>query len=205
MAGASTKKRQEDDFYPTPPEVTAALMIQETDYLYDYRHIIGRGGAIWEPACGDGAISKVVENYGFEVHSTDLRDRGFGQGGRDFLKETTPLARQIITNPPFNLAERFIRHGRAIGCLYQAYLLKATFFHAQTRYALFCEYPPARIYPLLWRADFLGLKSPTMECAWFVWDDEDYVGETLYRPLPRPGDGGTLSLFDERPEQEGEI
>jgi len=37
-------------------------------------------GSIWEPACGDGAISKVLLAAGFDVVSTDLIDRGFGTG-----------------------------------------------------------------------------------------------------------------------------
>jgi len=37
-------------------------------------------GQIWEPACGDGAISRVLEAAGYQVISTDLIDRGYGQG-----------------------------------------------------------------------------------------------------------------------------
>jgi hypothetical protein len=58
-------------------------------------------GSIWEPACGDGAISKVLEAAGYTVISTDLVDRGYGHGGHDFLKSETPLGRNIITNPPY--------------------------------------------------------------------------------------------------------
>jgi hypothetical protein len=58
-------------------------------------------GDIWEPACGDGAISKVLETAGYRVVSTDLIDRGYGAGGHNFLKSTKPLAKNIITNPPY--------------------------------------------------------------------------------------------------------
>ena len=34
------------------------------------------------------------------LNSIQPIDRGFGQGGCDFLKSTEPLARNIITNPP---------------------------------------------------------------------------------------------------------
>jgi hypothetical protein len=37
-------------------------------------------GNIYEPACGDGAISKVFINNGFDVYSTDLIYRNFGIG-----------------------------------------------------------------------------------------------------------------------------
>lgn len=38
--------REKDDFYPTPPAAVRALLSVETFE-----------GAIWEPACGDGAIA----------------------------------------------------------------------------------------------------------------------------------------------------
>ena len=63
------------EFYPTPPEATLALLSVERFE-----------GAIWEPACGQGHISKVIETAGHTVVSTDLaRCWNYGQGGRDFL------------------------------------------------------------------------------------------------------------------------
>jgi len=62
-------RRVSHDFYPTPPEAVRALLSVETFT-----------GSVWEPACGDGAISKVLIEAGFEVVSTDLIDRGFGTG-----------------------------------------------------------------------------------------------------------------------------
>ncbi|SFL43618.1 hypothetical protein SAMN04488036_11513 [Shimia haliotis] len=83
-------KRAAFEFYPTPPEAVRALLSVER---FD--------GSIWEPACGDGAISKVLIEAGYQVVSTDLIDRGYGQGGLNFLKSTKPLAKNIITNPPY--------------------------------------------------------------------------------------------------------
>ena len=57
--------RQEDDFYPTPAYVTQAL-------LDNYRFT----GEIWEPACGDGRMSKILEQYYSKVESSDLINRG---------------------------------------------------------------------------------------------------------------------------------
>lgn len=83
-------KRAAFEFYPTPPEATRALLSVEAFE-----------GDIWEPACGDGAISKVLEAAGYQVVSTDLIDRGYGAGGNNFLKSDKPLAKNIITNPPY--------------------------------------------------------------------------------------------------------
>ena len=46
-----------------------------------------------------------------DVVSTDLIDRGFGLAGVDFLLETTPRAKHIVTNPPYNCAEAFVARG----------------------------------------------------------------------------------------------
>lgn len=44
---------------------------------------------IWEPACGEGHISKVLAAHGYEVISTDLIYRGFGDPEPlNFLEET---------------------------------------------------------------------------------------------------------------------
>lgn len=77
------------DFYPTPPEGTRALLSVERF-----------AGSIWEPACGNGAISKVLLAAGYNVVSTDLIHRGFGTGGINFLTQTSTRGRNIITNRP---------------------------------------------------------------------------------------------------------
>ena len=40
-------------------------------------------GNIWECACGDGAMSKVMIENGYEVYSSDLIDRGYGNTPED--------------------------------------------------------------------------------------------------------------------------
>jgi hypothetical protein len=84
--------RAEDDFYATPFWVTEALL----------RHIRFRG-QIWEPCCGDGAMSTVFGRNGYKVVSTDIVDRGFGTSGVDFLAcRTVPEGcRSLVTNPPY--------------------------------------------------------------------------------------------------------
>ena len=57
--------RQKEDFYPTPRYVTEALL---DNYAFE--------GKIWEPACGDGRMSKVIEERYDDVYSSDLIDRG---------------------------------------------------------------------------------------------------------------------------------
>jgi len=85
-----SKGRAIDDYYPTPREATLALLGVETFQ-----------GTIWEPACGDGAISKVLEEQGLSVISTDVVDRGYGTAGIDFLLDFSTSSNHVITNPPF--------------------------------------------------------------------------------------------------------
>jgi hypothetical protein len=86
------------DFFPTPPWATYALIDNER-----FR------GEIWEPACGDGSMARVLEQTGCPVIATDLYDRGYGAAGYDFLRPTR-YADNIVTNPPYNSAEGVVRN-----------------------------------------------------------------------------------------------
>ena len=175
--GKASGARQDLDWYPTPDDVTRALLIA------DGRHM---PYSIWEPACGDGAMAEVLRGWGHDVFATDIVDRGYSgqRATADFFAVKTPMAHGLITNPPFSLAHQWIQHALALCPGYVALLTKSTFWHAGRRADLFESHPPAAVYPLLWRPDFLRLGAPTMEAAWNVWRPHD--GETIYRPLRRP-------------------
>jgi hypothetical protein len=85
-------QRKSRDFYATPAWVTGALL----------SHVRFRG-PIWEPCCGDGAMSSVLSAHGYQVVSTDIVNRGFGPPGVDVLEAQTVPRRcaSIITNPPY--------------------------------------------------------------------------------------------------------
>lgn len=160
-AGVFAKPRKEHDFYPTI-ERAPTLALLEAFGAEIPRHV-------WEIACGDGAMARVLVDYGWDVTATDLIDRGYGRGGVDFLQCRTLLAPAIATNPPFNLAPQFIRHAHALGVEWMAMLLKSQYWHAKTRLPLFREFPPNVHAPLTWRIDWTGEGRPTMECTWFIW------------------------------------
>lgn len=136
-------RRVAHDFYPTPPEAVRALLSVEAFE-----------GSIWEPACGDGAISKVLIAAGHDVVSTDLIDRGYGRGGQDFLKSERPLAKHIITNPPYGshgLADLFVRraliHCQKTGGSVAMLLNLRSLCHPE-RTKKFTKTPPTAIYAL---------------------------------------------------------
>ena len=178
--GNSKDDRRESDFYPTPPEVTHALM----------KFLKLDVSVVWEPACGDGHMSEVIKSYGHQVVSTDLRNTTYGNGGCDFL--TTNLqCDAIITNPPpFHIADKFIEH--AVPKAYTvAMLVKSQYWHAAKRIALYRDLPPAYILPLTWRPDFrfdqrvAGEKAnPLMDVMWVVW--RWFETDAKYIPLARP-------------------
>lgn len=53
----------------------------------------------------------VLEDYLFEVESSDLFDRGFGHTGFNFLERTELFEGSIITNPPYSLSDEFVKKG----------------------------------------------------------------------------------------------
>ena len=160
--------RQEDDFYPTPAYVTQAL-------LDNYRFT----GEIWEPACGDGRMSKILEQYYSKVESSDLINRGYGTAGVDFLASSREVD-NIITNPPFNLAFEFIVQGLRLSRRCLALLLPIRYLTGKRRAKLYHEFPPAKVIVIPNKVDFLGFGSPAMEFAWFVWE-KGFKGDPIIK------------------------
>lgn len=185
MAGGSpdpSRGRATDDFYATPDAVTRALAIEYADVL--------RGAAVWEPCAGDGAMMRTLLAEGVgKVVGSDINPQAPGIVKLDVFERTNlPLVQAVITNPPFFLAAEMIEH--ILGLVngppqLLAVVLKATFWHASSRFPLFRRHPPTTIHPLLWRPDFKNLGGPTMEIMWCVWERGNEL-ETAYVPLPHP-------------------
>lgn len=183
--GGGRVKRRLADLYPTHPAGTEALVRVEGERLRECPVIL-------EPACGPGMIAKLLEGHGFAVAATDLHDHGFGRPGLDFLtfaRGDVPVDAGLVTNPPYGdgLAEAFIRHAvTGLGLPYVAMLLKATFWHADGRRALFETCKPARIHPLGWRLDWSGKGSPPEEHSWNIWEGGPAKHCEVMPSLPRP-------------------
>ena len=166
LVGDKSDGRPKDDFYPTPPELVDDLVRKES--------FIGR---IWEPACGDGAISTRLIEHGYDVISTDLYDRGFGTSGIDFLATSEPLAPIIITNPPFKLATEFIRHAMMVLKIDKmALLLKLTALEGAERSRVLEQSNLRTVYVyrrrvLLTRNGEKQRGSGMIAFAWFVFDN----------------------------------
>lgn len=161
------------DFFPTPPWATHALIDNE-----DFR------GDIWESACGDGSMSEVLETTGNKVISSDLIDRGYGEGNHDFL-DSWRKAPNIVTNPPYNAAEGFVRSGVERAGKKFALLLRLAFLEGANRQrTIFTEAPPSRVWVFSERITFypagaVQKGTGTTAYAWFVWDKDAANGTEL--------------------------
>lgn len=167
----SNKERQKEDYYATPPIAVKKLL--DTG--------IKLSKNIWEPACGEGHISKVLEQYGYNVRSTDIINRGYGSETIDFLCEETPFIGDILTNPPFKTALSFCKHGlRLINDGSKVLLLlRLLFLEGKERGIFFKENPPKNVYVFSSRitcaknGQFQTLDGSTesgaLAYAWFEW------------------------------------
>ena len=161
------------DYFPTPRWATFALIENEKFT-----------GDIWECACGDGAMSRVLEETNCPVVSSDLYDRGFGEAGYDFLT-TERTADNIITNPPYNAAEGFVATGVKKANNKFALLLRLAFLEGANRArTIFSDLPPSRVWVFSERITFYPANaerkgSGTTAYAWFVWDKNAPSGTEL--------------------------
>ena len=184
--GASPNNpRIENDFYATQPKTVRALLD-----VFEFK------GSILEPACGMGHISKVLHEYypNNEIVSTDLIDRGYGQGGVDFLEyDYGRKFDNIITNPPFALAKEFVYRGLELANDKVAFLLKIQFLEGKKRSELFGNTPLKYVYSFSERQATLpnGAElnpktgkewSTVLFLAWFIWE-KGYEGEPILRWL----------------------
>jgi hypothetical protein len=166
------------DFFPTPEWATHALIDNEEF-----------AGTIWEPACGDGTMAEVLKRTGCPVEASDFYDRGYGEAGVDFL-HANRLADNIVTNPPYNSAEGFVRAGVAQSRRKFALLLRLAFLEGANRQkTIFAKTPPARIWVFSERITFypagaVQRGSGTTAYAWFVWDKQAIDRKTELKWLP---------------------
>lgn len=177
-----------NDLYQTPEEATRALLAAEQL----------PPGAIWEPACGPGAIVRVLRETGHEVYATDLVDYGLedSTAGVDFLMEygSSPyFIGSIVTNPPFKLAKQFVAHALTL-CPRVIMMLRLAFLESEGRRAILDNGMLARVHvfrnrlPRMHREGWTGkTTSSSIAFAWFVWDRQ-HTGPTELRRISWEGE-----------------
>ena len=166
-------KRSPNDYYPTPPPITEALLRREAF-----------PGRVADPCAGAGHIIQALKTFHYRTWSNEPYDHGteFRPDRRqDFLKikKLPPTVRSIVTNPPYRLAEEFIRKALSLGVEKHAWLLRIQFLESVTRYPLFHDHPPRRVRLFSRRVQVseMGLDNPVggmIMFAWFIWERGDY-------------------------------
>jgi len=196
-------RRQVDegpDFYPTPAWATEALL----------RHVKFQG-SIWEPCCGEGDMSEVLIKAGYKVFSSDKYDRGYGRR-QDFLSLTDSYKPfdNIVTNPPFAIAEDVLSHALVLARRKVCLLLRLAFLETHSRYHRFySKRPPSRVLVFaerlsMYPAGDKRTSGGTMAMAWFVWSNNitGKASTTLewiapgHKPGRRASETGSPGIFD---------
>ena len=165
--------REINDYYATNPKAIDSLVKN-----IDLPHVI------LEPACGEGHLSKRLEQLGHKVYSYDKIDRGYG-GVQDFffMEQLPEGVEAIVTNPPYKYATEFVLKSLellpegGLCCMF----LKTTFLEGKTRHErLFRNYPPLKMLQFIGRlgcaknGDFGKYSETAVAYAWYVWKKGNY-------------------------------
>lgn len=161
-------KRETNDYYATHPKAMQDLLKYETF-----------NNDIWEPACGEGNLSEVLKQNGYNVYSTDLIDRGYPDAIFDFLETDIKFDGDIITNPPFKYTTEFIL--KALESIHiggkVAMFLKINYLSGQKRFKeIYSKYPPSKVYVFTGRYACSknntpeGFKGSGVDYMWVIWE-----------------------------------
>lgn len=173
--------------YPTPIKLCEAV-VSRIDRDFDLPFKM----RILDPGAGDGVWGEAYRAYDdtCSVVGVELRQQQLNEAYIRWFDETDYLDWQlyqnfdlVIGNPPFNLAEEFIRHSLELlnDGGYLVFLLRSAFKATKKRYlGLFHEFPFIREYQLVERPSFKTNKqgkmaTDTIEYSIFVWQKGNYA------------------------------
>jgi len=147
--------RHPQDYYKTPEWCYEALQD-----LIDWERV----RSFLEPCCGDGRIVRWVNK---QEHVRIFQYGDIPQ--YDYFTHMYDSAHLCLTNPPYSLAEQFVRKSITDNqCTIM--LLRLGFLASQGRYQLFKTYPITGLYVLSRRPSFINGRTDNSEYAWFAWD-----------------------------------
>lgn len=176
------KKQTEFDFYETPKWATEkAVEAMLTD------GVLNKHDNIYEPCCGAGAISDILEIYGFEnLKKSDIQTADCIKGGKgiDVYDIEDEVCEVVFTNPPYdrmtkdNMLNEFLR----ISSKKVILLLNIFYLSSKDRKEMLENSCLRHIYIHSDRVTMYpyGEEKPknggTKMFAWYVWDKE-YKGK----------------------------
>lgn len=165
----SEEKRADSDYYATDPRALARLLKRFNAFQHK----------VWEPACGEGHLAKVLVEKKYQVKKSDIMVRSYPCEQIDFLNYNDEWDGDIITNPPYALATEFVLH--ALELLHPmnmaAFFLKIQFLETKRRYeTIFKKQPPKYVFVFRDRitvaknGDIKEFEKSSAVCyAWYIW------------------------------------
>ena len=169
-----------DDF-PTPPWATRALC--------ERLGPITCVQSVREPAANRGHMVKPLAEYFYKVEASDIHDYGVGFPQQDYLFGPPPDRTDwTITNPPFRLAEQFIRRG--LECSdHVAVIVRSAFLEGVGRHRdMFSIHRPRLVLQFTERVVMhkgkLSAKGSTATAyCWILWSN-GHTGPTEFDWIP---------------------
>lgn len=200
----SGRKRSPRDFYITPKGLPTEAIIR---FLVDERLSERERIVALDPGCGNGVWGEELKNFAYYddgkaylpiIHGVDLEVKIVKQLNfpffepaytswwqEDFLEFDRKGYNLIIGNPPYSLAEEFVRHSfellKSDGYVY--FLFRLSFLEGiKRKNNLFTEYPIKRVYVCSRRPSFYTTEkgkhtTDTLAYAMFLWQ-KGYAGKT---------------------------
>jgi hypothetical protein len=179
-SGRHSYAEGESDLYETPACAVEALLRAE---ILSHR--------VWEPACGPGAIAKLLRATGRFVVAQDLYDWKCpeSESGIDFLQATRAPAdvECIVTNPPFKLADQFVAHALVL-VPHVFMLLRLAFLESNRRTPILESGRLRRVLvfrdrlSMMHRHGWTGPRATSSTAfAWFVFDQQHSGPATIDR------------------------
>jgi hypothetical protein len=171
MAQRGTGETALDDF-PTPPWATRALFahVVRTDPLDE---------TVLEPAANRGYMAEVLKEFFADVTAYDIEDYGYCPvlpGG--FLESNVVEGSHdwVVTNPPFKLAEQFVRQALLVARRGVAVLCRTVIVEGRHRYDhLYNPQRPSIVAQFVERVPMVegrvdAKASTATGYCWVVWD-----------------------------------
>ena len=160
------------DFYPTSQKLTEQLLL---------KYPISKDKVILEPCNGKGHISNYLKLAGYEVITNDIDTNqiadyhiDFTSTDVDYKYKLASTCDTVITNPPFNVANKILENSLDI-VDEVIMLLRLSFIEpCKDRRQLLNQYKDNLVKVILvsprpkFRADTKGSDSVTV--AWFIWN-----------------------------------
>jgi len=195
----SDRKRSPRDFYKTPRDLaeSAITKLRNDEEIAYYGEVnvldAGCGDGVWAKECTQLVYASSEENYypwieaiDLEPHIIERQDLVDKTITGDFLEYNPTMKYDLICgNPPYSLAEEFIRHSYELldnqGYIY--FLLRLSFLEGIKRgKGLFRDIPLKGVYVCSKRPSFFTSRSgshttDTLAYAMFLWQ-KGYEGKS---------------------------